>query len=168
MSEFSGSKTMANGTRVRMDPAEAKALWEAVMAAKAKDEAMMPDSAAAILLLSRAKERLRDLGWRDAIYCPKDGSDFAVMQFGSTGVFRATYIGEWPDGYLHFDDCASRPQGCLWKPLVDLTGAEVAKLADCEDSHRVWMDGQVKLWGGIDLSDFTARPGSSPAADGGA
>lgn len=54
MSEFSGSKTMANGTRVRMDPAEAKALWEAVMAAKAKDEAMMPDSAAAILLLSRA------------------------------------------------------------------------------------------------------------------
>ena len=34
----------------------------------------------------------------DAIYCPKDGSVFKVIEFGSTGIFDCHYDGEWPKG----------------------------------------------------------------------
>ena len=77
------------------------------------------------------------------------------MEFGSTGIFRAYYQGDWPDGYLSFDDCASRPQGHVWKALGALTEAERSKLAECEESHRLWMEGQARLWANIDLSEDT-------------
>ena len=64
----------------------------------------MPDEAAALALMARAFHRLKAFGWRDAIYCPKDGSHFDVVEAGSTGIFDCTYFGDWPDGsWLIYD-----------------------------------------------------------------
>jgi hypothetical protein len=32
------------------------------------------------------------------MYCPKDGSEFEVLEAGSTGIHRCVYQGEWPTG----------------------------------------------------------------------
>ena len=62
---------------------------------------------------------LKACGWKEAIYCPKDGTPFLAIEAGSTGVFRCYYEGEWPSGrwwtQAHGDLWPSRP--ILWKPL---------------------------------------------------
>ena len=73
-------------------------LWAAVEAAAAKRAEDMPDERAALEALQRAYTRLTELGWRDAIYCPKDGTRFEVIEAGSTGVFPCRYQGTWPKG----------------------------------------------------------------------
>lgn len=66
---------------------------------------------------------LKALGWNDAMYCPKDGSRFLVIEAGSTGVFPCTYKGEWPKGTYWTEDGGdlwpSRP--ILWKPMLKET-----------------------------------------------
>lgn len=42
--------------------------------------------------------RLKDMGWNFPMHCPKDGSEFFVVEAGSTGVFPCVYVGKWPDG----------------------------------------------------------------------
>lgn len=37
-------------------------------------------------------------GWREASYCPKDGTHFQAIEAGSTGIHDANYTGEWPNG----------------------------------------------------------------------
>lgn len=112
--EYSGSGRLADGSRVMFTPEMAKALWEASEAAQAKAKIDFPDEQTALREISRAMQRLRDFGWSDGIYCPKDGSEFEIIEAGSTGVFRCRYDGEWPDGmWMTFDDCdvypSSRP-----------------------------------------------------------
>lgn len=112
--EYSGSGRLADGSRVMFTPEQAKALWEASEAAQAKAAADFPDQQSALREISRAVQRLRDFGWRDGIYGPKDGSEFEVIEAGSTGVFRCRYDGQWPDGmWMTFDDSdvypSSRP-----------------------------------------------------------
>lgn len=62
---------------------------------------------------------LREFGWADAVYCPKDGTQFLAIEAGSTGVFPCRYQGEWPNGTwwteAHGDLWPSRP--ILWKPM---------------------------------------------------
>ena len=62
---------------------------------------------------------LHELGWNDAIYCPKDGTRFLAIEAGSTGVYPCSYQGEWPDGHYWTeadgDMWPSRP--ILWKPM---------------------------------------------------
>jgi len=87
--------------KLRHEPlsrAEATAIWEAAEAAKADREKRMPDEKAALHALMEAHTRLKELGWRDAIYCPKDGSHFQAIEAGSTGVHDCNYQGEWPKG----------------------------------------------------------------------
>ena len=93
---------------------EADALWAHVEREKARRETLMPDEQSAIKLMFDSYTRLRDFGWNDAIYCPKDGSLFLAIEPGSTGKHVCTYQGEWPDGRWWIDDCPSRP--VLWKP----------------------------------------------------
>ncbi len=95
---YRGSARLADGTRVALTEDVAKALWESVEAAEAKAKVDFPDEQTALREISRAMQRLRDFRWRDGIYCPKDGSEFEVIEAGSTGVFRCHYDGEWPDG----------------------------------------------------------------------
>lgn len=65
---------------------------------EAERAAAMPDDKAALNVMMDAYCRLKELGWNDAIYCPKDGTVFEAIEAGSTGIFRCYYDGEWPDG----------------------------------------------------------------------
>ena len=38
----------------------------------------------ALRMMCDAYQRLKDFGWNDAIYCPKDGSIFDVIEAGSS------------------------------------------------------------------------------------
>lgn len=61
--------------------------------------------------------RLKELGWQEAEYCPKDGSEFKAIEVGSTGIHDCVYLGDWPKGgwWVHDGDTyPSRP--ILWKP----------------------------------------------------
>lgn len=75
---------------------------EAIVARAEANEAQraidMPDAEAAVRAMWAGYQRLRELGWREACYCPKDGSAFEVIEPGSTGIHRCTYSGEWPTG----------------------------------------------------------------------
>lgn len=106
---------------------DADALIAAADAAKAKRAADMPTEQDAINVMQEAFQRLRELGWNDAIYCPKDGSSFDAIEPGSTGIFRTHYSGEWPDGGWWSED-----GGDLWpaRPvLYRQTDEEKAKWA---------------------------------------
>ena len=97
---------------------------DAFAAREAFYAAMMPDEQDAIRIMHAAFERLKALGWREAIYCPKDGSAFDAIEPGSTGIHSTHYSGSWPDGMWLIDgEWPSRP--CLYRP----TAAEVAERA---------------------------------------
>ena len=90
--------------------------------------ALMPTEQDAIKLMFEAFTRLKDLGWREAIYCPKDGTEFDAIEPGSTGIHATHYSGEWPDGGWWVS-----AQGDLWpsRPvLYRPTEAERAKWAE--------------------------------------
>lgn len=78
----------------------------------------MPTEADALRVMFAAYTRLKELGWREAIYCPKDGSSFDVIEAGSTGVHRCHYQGKWPDGSWWIEEAhdlwPSRP--ILYRP----------------------------------------------------
>lgn len=97
-----GHKTFSDGPlSFRHEPltrAEADALWEEADRATKERAERMPDETAAVKAMWDAHQRLRELGWRDAIYCPKDGSVFEVIEAGSTGIHDCIYMGEWPKG----------------------------------------------------------------------
>ncbi len=99
--------------------AEADELWEAEDASDKRRKEEMPDEKAAVHRMQDAWTRLKDLGWNDACYCPKDGSSFQVIEPGSTGFHRCHYRGEWPNGKWWIEEdhdlFPSRP--ILWKPL---------------------------------------------------
>ena len=82
----------------------------------------MPTERAAIDALWHAYQRLKELGWREAMYCPKDGSTFNAIEAGSTGIHICHYDGKWPTGHwwLHDHDgdlSPSRP--IMFKPLAN-------------------------------------------------
>lgn len=97
-----GHKTFSDGEGgYRHEPltrAEADAILEACDAAKAQRANDMPDVATALKAFNAAHTRLKELGWQEAIYCPKDGSAFEVIEAGSSGIHIAHYEGEWPTG----------------------------------------------------------------------
>lgn len=73
-------------------------LWAEAEAQASKRAADMPDENAALRVMFNAYQRLRELGWGEAIYCPKDGTYFDAIEAGSMGVHACTYWGEWPKG----------------------------------------------------------------------
>lgn len=78
--------------------AEAEAVMAECDAKRLKRERDMPDERAAIDALFESFQRLRELGWREAIYCPKDGTPFKAIEAGSTGIHPCFYMGDWPTG----------------------------------------------------------------------
>jgi hypothetical protein len=108
-----GHKTLSDGSHVPLRRAEADAMLAAADAAEAKRAELMPDTQSAIDAMFQAWYRLKELGWREAVYCPKDGSAFEVIEAGSTGIFDCRYSGEWPHGHYliaaHGDIWPSRP-----------------------------------------------------------
>ena len=92
---------------------EAQKLWDEVQRSKAETDAKLPDERATILAMTEAFHRMRDFGWREAIYCPKDGSVFEAIEAGSSGIHDCFYEGEWPNGrwwiLANGDMCPSHP-----------------------------------------------------------
>ncbi|NOV17871.1 hypothetical protein E5S70_17610 [Ensifer adhaerens] len=125
MSDYHGSMRMADGSRVSLTEEEAKELWQVVKQAGKDRAERLPDAKACLTALSSAKDRMRELGWRDSRYCPRDGSTFAVCEIGSTGMWSAFYH----EPYIHYADCVST-QGphVFFKAMDKLTDEERATL----------------------------------------
>lgn len=147
--EFSGHVTHIDGSHTALTADAAKALWDAADAAKARRAETMSTTADALGALSSAKERLRELGWREGQYCPKNGEEFAVIEWGCTGIFPAVYHGEWPKGSLLYCDSFQHPHGCMFKPITDLTSDEHATMNKCIDRERQMADREARAFGAI-------------------
>lgn len=115
MSEYYGHMTRADGSHVPISKEDSEKLWNDAKAAQARRAERMPDELAALAAMFEAYQRLKELGWNDASYCPKDGSTFKVIEAGSTGIFDCHYSGEWPDGHWWTHD-----GGDLWpsRPML--------------------------------------------------
>ena len=102
---------------------------------KAARAADMPDDDAAMRAMHRAYQRLRDLGWAEAIYSPKDGTVFEALEAGCVVPGRCHYMGEWPSGgwWMHSDNDLWPSRPILWRKLPDnaaLPGGEAIR-AEC-------------------------------------
>ena len=87
----------------------------------------MPTLDDCLRMLGDVSQRLRELGWSDAIYCPKDGTVFDAIEFGSTGVHACHYEGEWPNGHWWIAD-----GGDLWpsRPVMFRNRDDIVATAD--------------------------------------
>ncbi len=83
---------------------EMASLLAAIAAEEAARAGKMPDDKAAIAQMFEAYRRLRELGWQPINASPQDGSSFQAIEIGSTGIFDAYYVGDWPDGDFFVDD----------------------------------------------------------------
>lgn len=131
-----GWKTMANGTHQPISAEEADAIMDRVRADDARRRKAIPDAISALATMMDAWVRLKDEGWREGIYCPKDGSEFAAIQLGSSGIFAAHYSGEWPKGHVIISDFLNGVDGLMWKPVADLTEAERARFDKCNEAEK--------------------------------
>lgn len=84
-------------------------------AARERRAAAMPDERSAINAMFEAWQRLKELGWREAIYCPKDGTTFDAIEAGSSGIQECYYEGKWPNWHWWALD-----EGDLWpsRPIL--------------------------------------------------
>lgn len=55
------------------------------------DHNQMPTEAEALKIFTKAYRRLLELGWKEIMYHPKDGSTFEVIEPGSTGIFPCQF-----------------------------------------------------------------------------
>lgn len=137
-SDIVGHKTLADGSHEPLRRDEAEILWASCVARTAKRAADMPDEQSAIDAMFEAYQRLKELGWREAIYCPKDGTEFKAIESGSTGIFDCHYSGEWPKGSCWVEDGGdlwpSRP--CLFKLNPEDQAKYDAKMAEAAARYR--------------------------------
>ncbi len=96
--EYFGQITKEDGSHVALTGDEARALWNRIERAEEARAIRWPEEDDALSAMFEAYQRLKELGWREAIYCPKDGSVFEAIEAGSTGIFDCHYSGEWPKG----------------------------------------------------------------------
>lgn len=82
---------------------------------------MMPTAREALEVMYSAYMRLRDLGFNDIIYCPKDGTPFESVSVGSVGIHTTHYQGEWPDGtwYVHEAGDLWPAHPAMWRPIKE-------------------------------------------------
>jgi len=90
---------------------------------KAKEQRAidMPTEDDAMRAMHRAFQRLRELGWAEAIYSPKDGTVFEALEAGCVVPGRCHYMGEWPTGgwWIHSDNDLWPSRPILWRPLKE-------------------------------------------------
>jgi hypothetical protein len=108
-----GHKTFPDGEGgFRHEPlyaSEADKLLAKLEESEQRRIALMPDEKSALRMLFEAWTRLKELGWSEAVYCPKDGREFDAIEIGSTGIHRCSYHGVWPNGTWYIYD-----HGDLW------------------------------------------------------
>lgn len=116
---------MAETMRERVD---VDALFAQIDAEEVARAEKMPDERAALRQMFEAWLRLKELGWREAQYCPKDGTIFETISAGSTGIHETYYHGQWPKGtYWTFDG------GDLWPDRPILFRLKEARDAAAKD-----------------------------------
>lgn len=78
-----------------------KACQRALLSNKETDERtlQMKTVEDAIQQMNNAYYRLKELGWNDPSYCPKDGTLFDSITIGTSLIADCFYSGEWPNGY---------------------------------------------------------------------
>lgn len=155
--EIVGHKTIAAGDRdpetgfpvFRHEPltkAEREALWKHAENRDRERKERMPDERAAINALFDAWRRLKDFGWKEPQYCPKDGSDFKVIELGSTGIFDCHYQGKWPDGlYMVSDEHDVHPTStgvAMFKLLPEAQAAYDARLKAAAERYSAALPSQ--------------------------
>lgn len=145
--KYSGSMTLTDGRRVPLSKEDAESILASVERTRERRSALMPTSVSALGILLDARERLRELGWREAAYCPKDGSTFAVCEMGSTGMWLGSYHGEWPSGYINYADCARNPGGMFFKELDKLTDEEKALIEKCDKDVAAYTERLARSFG---------------------
>jgi hypothetical protein len=144
--EYHGHVTMSDGSHVKLSCDEAKAILDSIERSQAERAERMPDTYAALSALCSAAERLKELGWHDSRYCPREGR-FAVCEIGSTGIWSAS---RW-DTYIHYGDSVSSPGShMLWKALDKLDSAEKATMAECAKSDAEYIDRLGRSFGEAD------------------
>lgn len=95
---YHGHMAMEDGSHVALSSVDAAALWRRAEEVEQARAALWPTEQDAISAMTDAHHRLKSLGWNDAIYCPKDGTVFEVIEAGSSGIHECHYSGEWPKG----------------------------------------------------------------------
>lgn len=85
-----GHKTFCDGPlSFRHEPmhaSEAEAIMASVKEAKRRRAELMPTEEDAARSMWEAYYRLKELGWRDATYCPRDGRALKFIEAGSSGI----------------------------------------------------------------------------------
>lgn len=147
MNDVVGHKTFYENGQFRHEPLyadEARELIARADAEKKRREEQMPDEQSAIRAMFDAWLRLKDFGWREAIYCPKDGSLFDVIEPGSTGIHACSYVGEWPDGafWIHADGDMSPSHPVLFREKaraarLQAIGEADARAEGCDGGTRI-------------------------------
>ncbi len=143
MGDYHGHATLDDGTHVPLTEEEAEALWKAGKEAEERAAKDMPATADALRAMQSGFSRLRALGWREAQYCPKDTTPFAVIQYGSTGIFEGWYSGDWPDGRVYCCDYFVHPHGMMFKPMANLTADEHDLLDECMGREKAAHDREI-------------------------
>lgn len=140
MTKYVGWATMTDRTHRSITSAEAEELWKASEDRRAARALAMPGEQSAINAMFDAFDRLRELGWREGIYAPKDGSKFQIIEGGSTGIFECHYSGTWPNGYwMTFDDRDCYPSSSaplLYRLSPEDEAKRKAKMADAAEAFR--------------------------------
>lgn len=103
---------------IEVSKEEFEALEREIDREKARRARRMPTEQAALNIMFETYTRLKELGWRDAIYCPKDGNWFDSISAGSTGIHLCQYQGEWPKGSWWVSDGGDLwpAHPILWRP----------------------------------------------------
>ena len=125
---------------------QADAIFAAIRKTDAEREAAMPTHEAALHQAHTARERLKKLGWREGIYCPKDGTSFALVEWGSTGVHCGHYMGEWPEGSIYCGDFLVPPHAVMWKAIDKLSDDERASMERSVADDKQFMERQFKAF----------------------
>ncbi len=105
-------------------PSEFEEIVAADEAAKRRRVADMPSDDDALRIMFTAWQRFKDLGWKDIIYCPKDGTRFLSISAGSTGKHVTWYDGKWPNGSWWVADGGDTwpAHPIMWKSIPEVEG----------------------------------------------
>lgn len=152
--DYSGSMTTMDGRRIALTSDQAKSMWEQCEKADRDRAEKYHDSAACLDAMLSAECRLKQLGWRNGRYCPRDGNAFAVCQVGSTGMWKGFWSEDsdprpFSPGYIISADCVHRPSEMYFKPLDKLTEAEAALIAKCDADVATMIEADLKAFAAL-------------------
>jgi hypothetical protein len=136
-----GWKSLPDGTRVEMTEAEVAAAIEAVEQNKQRVAETYPDTYSALRAFIDADQRMHQLGWRHHFAVLEESDEVAVIEIGSTGLFKCV----WRNGLFHGDDFVRRAGADIyWKRIAELTPQEVERMAETSASNAAAAEAHMR------------------------